>query len=124
MGRVAFTEEGPRVLSVYEGFFAGGAQVLHTGVVRALQATTGQHHRVLSLTDRSVRENTVQLAQGDASYRSLVRAGVPVTALRRGSGETWPRPAARAAAGRLDRRRRAHAQGAAAARARRRPPRR
>ncbi|MXG91118.1 glycosyltransferase [Nocardioides flavescens] len=96
MGQVAFTEDGPRVLSVYEGFFAGGARVLHTGVVRALHSTTGQHHRVLSLTDRSVRENTVQLAQGDASHRSLVRAGVPVTALRRGSGEAW-RPGQRRA---------------------------
>jgi glycosyltransferase involved in cell wall biosynthesis len=96
MGEVAFTEEGPRVLSVYEGFFAGGARVLHTGVVRALQTTTGQHHRVLSLTDRSVRENTVQLAQGDASFRSLVRSGVPVTALRRASGDAW-RPGQRRA---------------------------
>lgn len=80
-------DDGPRVLSVYEGFFSGGARVLHTAVVRSLEATTGQRHAVLSLTDRSRREATVQTAYDDAGYRRLTAAGVPVTALPRLSSD-------------------------------------
>lgn len=87
MGDVAHLENGPRVLSLYEGFFAGGARMLHTAVVRSLDATTGQQHAVLSLTDRAIREATVQHAYDDASHRRLSAAGVPITALERVSGQ-------------------------------------
>ena len=83
MGGVACLEVGPRVLSIYEGFFSGGARVLHTSLVRGLDATTGQRHSVLGLTNRSRREATRQAARSDASYRRLRGAGVPVTLLRR-----------------------------------------
>jgi glycosyltransferase involved in cell wall biosynthesis len=82
-------EDGPRVLSVYEGFFSGGARMLHTSVVRSLDATTAQRHAVLSLTDRSVREATTQLAVADPGYRRLRGAGVPVRALRRTTTDPW-----------------------------------
>ena len=77
--------EGPRVLSLYEGFFAGGARILHTAVVRGLDATSGQRHRVLSLTNRVQREFTEQAITDDTSYRRLARAGVPIQALDRSS---------------------------------------
>jgi glycosyltransferase involved in cell wall biosynthesis len=73
---------GPRVLSLYEGFFAGGARILHTAVVRAL-AATGQRHSVLSMTNRVTREFTAQAIENDTCYRRLVAAGVPVRALDR-----------------------------------------
>ncbi|UDY22959.1 glycosyltransferase [Nocardioides sp. Kera G14] len=73
-----------RVLSLYEGFFAGGARILHTAVVRNLHATTDQDHRVLSLTNRVTREFTIQAIDTDTSYRRLVSASIPVRALDRG----------------------------------------
>lgn len=79
--------EGPRVLSLYEGFFAGGARILHTAVVRGLDATSGQRHRVLSLTNRVQREFTEQAITDDTSYRRLARAGVPIQALDRSSDQ-------------------------------------
>jgi hypothetical protein len=75
-------DEGPRVLSIYEGFFSGGARILHSAMVRSLHATTGQRHTVLGLTDRSLRESTVQTAYDDPSYRRLTSAGIPVATLR------------------------------------------
>ncbi|SDC47388.1 glycosyltransferase [Nocardioides lianchengensis] len=83
MEKVTFLEDGPRVLSMYDGFFAGGARMLHTAVVRSLEATTSQRHAVLGLSDRVHREATVQLAREDASYRRLRAAGVPVSLLQR-----------------------------------------
>ena len=83
MNSVAFLEDGPRVLSIYEGFFSGGARILHTSLVRGLEGTTGQRHSVLGLTNRSRREATRQRARNDPSYRRLRAAGVPVTLLRR-----------------------------------------
>ncbi|MBJ7355956.1 glycosyltransferase [Nocardioides sp.] len=84
-------DDGPRVLSLYEGFFSGGARILHTSMVRSLHATTAQRHAVLGLTDRSVREATVQPASSDPSYRRLRSAGVPVTTLARGAAEPMRR---------------------------------
>jgi glycosyltransferase involved in cell wall biosynthesis len=78
---------GPSVLSLYEGFFSGGARILHTAVVRSLDATTTQRHAVLSLTDRVERELTPQPLEADTSYRRLTAAGVPVTALHRTSDQ-------------------------------------
>lgn len=83
MSTVTYLEDGPSVLSLYEGFFAGGARILHTAVVRALDATTPQRHSVLSLSDRVQREFTAQRISSDNSYRRLTSAGVPVRALRR-----------------------------------------
>lgn len=68
-----------RVLSLYEGFFAGGARVLHTDVVATLNGA--QSHTVLSLASEARREGTVQPMADDARYRRLVEAGVPVHTL-------------------------------------------
>lgn len=78
-------DDGPRVLSLYEGFFAGGARILHTAVVRSLDATTAQRHGVLSMTNRVQREFTAQAIENDTCYRRLVAAGIGVQALDRTS---------------------------------------
>jgi glycosyltransferase involved in cell wall biosynthesis len=70
-------------LSVYEGFFAGGARIVHTDLLLGLQAK-GHPQRVLSIYGKVRREATVQRLNSDASYRRLVAGGVPVTALRQG----------------------------------------
>ncbi|HKT00547.1 MAG TPA: glycosyltransferase family 4 protein [Rugosimonospora sp.] len=77
-----------RILSLYEGFFAGGARVLHSGVLAALQARGGQSHSVLSMHRDMRRESLVQRMDSDASYQVLRAAGVTVAALRRGIGGT------------------------------------
>ncbi|WP_431797649.1 glycosyltransferase [Microbacterium kunmingense] len=74
-----------RVLSLYEGFFAGGARVLHTDVVAGLQG--GQRHRVLSIAARARREATVQRMADDPRFRRLVAAGVEVRNLGRTAGD-------------------------------------
>lgn len=73
---------GLHVLSVYEGFFSGGARILHSEVVRGLQEGD-QHHRVLSIHGEVHREATRQRMEDDACYRSLTAAGVGVTSLGR-----------------------------------------
>jgi glycosyltransferase involved in cell wall biosynthesis len=70
-----------RVLSVYEGFFSGGARILHSDVVRGLHGPA-QRHSVLSLRGEVHREATRQRMEDDACYRALTGAGVPVSALR------------------------------------------
>ncbi|WP_322409812.1 glycosyltransferase [Microbacterium invictum] len=75
-----------RVLSLYEGFFAGGARVLHTDVVAGLHAG-GQSHRVLSIASRARREATVQRMGDDPRCRRLVDAGVEVRSLGRTAGD-------------------------------------
>jgi glycosyltransferase involved in cell wall biosynthesis len=72
-----------RVLSLYEGFFSGGARILHSDVLAGLHGQ-GQRHRVLSIHGQAHREATLQRMQDDASYRKLVAAGLPVAALRDG----------------------------------------
>lgn len=74
---------GIRVLSLYEGFFAGGARIVHTDIVAGLHAGGGQHHSVLSLASRARRESTVQRMHDDPRYRRLTRAGVAVRTLGR-----------------------------------------
>ncbi len=71
-----------RVLSVYEGFFSGGARIVHSDVVLGL-SEGGQHHRVLSMHSEVHREATRQRMENDTCYRRLTAAGVPVTALGR-----------------------------------------
>ena len=78
-----------RVLSIYEGFFSGGARILHSDVVRGLHGGT-QRHAVLSIHGEVLREATRQSMEGDACYRSLTAAGVPVSALRRGPYPATP----------------------------------
>jgi glycosyltransferase involved in cell wall biosynthesis len=73
------------VLSVYEGFFSGGARIVHTDVVLGLQEGD-QHHRVLSLHGEVHREATRQRMEDDACYRALTAAGVGVTSLGRSFG--------------------------------------
>jgi glycosyltransferase involved in cell wall biosynthesis len=74
-----------RVLSVYEGFFSGGARILHSDVVLGLHGGA-QQHSVLSIEGEVHREATRQRMEDDACYRALSGAGIPVSALRRGPG--------------------------------------
>ena len=71
-----------RVLSVYEGFFFGGARIVHSDIVLGL-TEGGQHHRVLSLYGEVHREATRQRMTDDTCYRALTAAGVGVTSLDR-----------------------------------------
>lgn len=74
---------GPRVLSVYEGFFTGGARALHSSVVAGLHDGGRQTHAVLSIHREMLRETLRQRMHNDSSYRLLRSAGVPVTTLGR-----------------------------------------
>lgn len=74
-----------RVLSVYEGFFSGGARIVHSDIVLGL-TEGGQHHQVLSLYGEVHREATRQRMEDDTCYRALTAAGVGVTSL----GRTFP----------------------------------
>ena len=71
-----------RVLSLYEGFFAGGARILHSDVVAGL-AARGQEHRVLSLTSAARRDGSLQYARDDARFRRLQTPGVQVETFER-----------------------------------------
>jgi glycosyltransferase involved in cell wall biosynthesis len=85
-----------RVLSIYEGFFSGGARIVHSDVVLGLHEG-GQRHAVLSVNGEMYREETRQRMEDDVCYRSLTAAGVPVTSLGRtpgtpGASETFTGP--------------------------------
>lgn len=86
------TGQGLRVLSVYEGFFSGGARIVHSDVVLGL-AEGGQDHRVLSIHGEVHREATRQRMRDDACYRSLTAAGVGVGTLGRALAGSDDRPA-------------------------------
>jgi glycosyltransferase involved in cell wall biosynthesis len=73
------------VLSVYEGFFSGGARIVHSDVVRGL-AEGGQSHQVLSIHDEVRREATRQRMEDDPCYRALTAGGIGVTSLGRSAG--------------------------------------
>lgn len=79
------TRHGLRVLSVYEGFFSGGARIVHSDVVRGL-AEGGQSHQVLSIHGEVHREATRQRMEDDPCYRALTAAAVGVTSLGRTAG--------------------------------------
>jgi glycosyltransferase involved in cell wall biosynthesis len=81
-----------RVLSLYEGFFAGGARILHTDVVAGLHGTGEQQHSVLSIASAARRESSIQLLYKDPRYVRLAQAGVDVTTLGRISGTIAPEP--------------------------------
>lgn len=76
-----------RVLSLYEGFFAGGARILHSDVVAGLARGGAQQHRVLSLTSAARRDASVQFARDDARFRRLRTAGVAVDTFDRVAGD-------------------------------------
>nr|WP_245607809.1 glycosyltransferase [Streptomyces hokutonensis] len=73
------------VLSVYEGFFSGGARIVHSDVVLGL-VEGGQHHSVLSIHGEVHREATRQTMENDACYQQLTAAGVGVSTLGRSFG--------------------------------------
>jgi hypothetical protein len=76
-----------RVLSLYEGFFAGGARILHTDVVVGLHRRGTQVHSALAVASRVHRESTAQEMADDPRYQQLVAAGVQVTTLGRTARE-------------------------------------
>lgn len=79
-----------RVLSLYEGFFAGGARILHTDLVSGLHARGEQRHRVLSIASEARRESTRQPMLHDPRYRRLVAEGIAVDTLGREAGAEPP----------------------------------
>lgn len=75
-----------RILSVYEGFFTGGARILHSDVVAGLQEA-GHSNTVLSVNSRVYREHTDHPMEKDKCYKILVKQGVKVESLgRTGTG--------------------------------------
>jgi len=75
-----------RVLTLTEGFFSGGARILHSDVVAGLHARGDQQHSVLAVASRARREATVQPMAADPRYRALRAAGVAVTSLGKTAG--------------------------------------
>jgi glycosyltransferase involved in cell wall biosynthesis len=91
--RLAAARYGPaarrtRVLSIYEGFFAGGARALHSTVVRELHTAGGQIHSVLSIFREMRRDSLLQPMANDARYRALRDVGVSVDSLGRAADGT------------------------------------
>ncbi|MFB7495236.1 glycosyltransferase [Streptomyces sp. NPDC056161] len=87
------------MLSVYEGFFSGGARIVHSDVLLGLVEGGRQHHQVLSIHGEVHREATRQRMEDDACYRALTAGGVPVTSLGRSAGLVDGTVAARAFSG-------------------------
>ncbi|MBR7827747.1 glycosyltransferase [Actinospica sp. MGRD01-02] len=79
-----------RVLSIYEGFFSGGARILHTDVLSGLHGRRGQQHSLLSIHSEVRREATYQPMHEDACYRRLTAQGLAVDTLGRGADERTP----------------------------------
>ena len=80
-----------RVLSLYEGFFAGGARILHTDVIAGLHGDNQHHgvpqqHSVLSIASAARRDASIQHLHQDPRYLRLTEAGVDVTTLGRVGG--------------------------------------
>ncbi|WP_427925452.1 glycosyltransferase [Streptomyces sp. cg40] len=73
------------MLSVYEGFFSGGARIVHSDVVLGL-VEGGQHHSVLSIHGEVHREATRQPMENDPCYQQLTAAGVGISTLGRSLG--------------------------------------
>lgn len=70
-----------RTLSVYEGFFAGGARILHSEVLIGLERQ-GHRNFVLSLNEVMRRDATVQNMRENNCYRRLTSSGIVVDSLR------------------------------------------
>jgi glycosyltransferase involved in cell wall biosynthesis len=79
-----------RVLSLYEGFFAGGARILHSDLIAGLHESGDQEHSVLAIASSAGREGTVQMMTDDPRYRRLTAAGVDVRTLGRVAGPQPP----------------------------------
>lgn len=75
-----------RVLTLTEGFFAGGARILHSDVVAGLHARGDQQHSVLAIASRARREGTLQPMAADPRYRGLRAAGIGITSLGKTAG--------------------------------------
>jgi glycosyltransferase involved in cell wall biosynthesis len=84
----------PRVLSLYEGFFAGGARILHTDVIAGLHSGANQRHSVLSIASVARRDSSIQHLHQDPRYIRLTASGVEVTTLGRTGGAEAPEPSA------------------------------
>ena len=82
-----------RVLSLYEGFFAGGARILHTDVIAGLHSGSNQQHSVLSIASAARRDSSMQHLHTDPRYVRLTQSGVEVTTLGRVAGVDAPAPA-------------------------------
>ncbi|MET3768829.1 glycosyltransferase involved in cell wall biosynthesis [Marisediminicola sp. UYEF4] len=81
-----------RVLSLYEGFFAGGARILHTDVIAGLHVGGDQQHSVLSIASAVRRESSIQHLRRDPRFVRLAGAGIEVTTLGRLGGAEAPAP--------------------------------
>lgn len=81
--------DGLRVQSIYEGFFSGGARVLHSAVITGLHGGGRQAHSVLSIHHEVLREGLLQPMTEDPRYQALRAAGIQVASLGRhpGSGD-------------------------------------
>lgn len=78
----------PKIESIYEGFFSGGARILHTGVALGLQ-DRGYDQSVTAINRETFRENTLQKMENDTSYRRLQKANIPIISLgRRAIGDS------------------------------------
>ncbi|WP_203581901.1 glycosyltransferase family 4 protein [Microbacterium hibisci] len=86
-------EDVTRVVSLYEGFFAGGARILHSDVVAGLHGSGTQRHSVLSIASRARRESVLQRMEDDLRYQRLVAQGVGVRTLSRTAGDRPLEPA-------------------------------
>ena len=71
------------MLSIYEGFFTGGARALHTNVVSGLHEGGRHVHSVLSIHREMHRETVRQTMEEDRCYRTLSAAGIRITSLGR-----------------------------------------
>jgi glycosyltransferase involved in cell wall biosynthesis len=78
-----FEHSSLRVLSLYEGFFSGGARVLHSTVVSGLHAHGHQQHSALSIHSAVRRETMLQHMEDDPRFRALRAAGVRISTLGR-----------------------------------------
>ncbi|QAY71777.1 glycosyltransferase [Xylanimonas protaetiae] len=75
------------MLSLYEGFFSGGARQLHSTVVAGLHAGGRQRHAALSIHSEVRREATLQRMADDQRFRLLRSAGVHVSSLGRSTDD-------------------------------------
>ncbi len=78
--------DGLRVQSIYEGFFSGGARVLHSAVIAGLHGGGRQTHSVLSIHHEVLREGLLQPMTADPRYQALRAAGIQVASLGRPPG--------------------------------------
>ena len=72
----------PEIVSIYEGFFSGGARILHTDVALGLHER-GYAQSVAAINSETFRENTSQRMETDPSYRRLRDADITVASLGR-----------------------------------------